>query len=134
MTRVWDRLFIGGIDDACEIAMSNPFGITTVITLSWEPVRARRDSINYLVFPVAEESPMPTPWLDPIIDAIWENIRWGTVALLSRTGTSRAPIIATAWIHAVGCMDIDAALADIGRLRNIEPSPILLRSVKQALK
>ena len=39
MTQVWDRLFIGGIDDACEIAELNPFGINTVITLYQQPVR-----------------------------------------------------------------------------------------------
>ena len=54
MTEVWDRLFIGGIDDALEIAELNPFGITTVITLCREPIRIRRGGVNYLNFPVVE--------------------------------------------------------------------------------
>ena len=134
MTPVWERLYIGGLGDAGEIARSNPFGITTVITLCREPLRARCDGVNYLGFPVVKRRPMSTRWLDPIIDALWENVRWDTVALLSRTGTSRAPIVAAAWMQAVGCKDIDAALKDIGRLRTIEPSPILLWSATRALR
>jgi hypothetical protein len=36
-------------------------------------------------------------------------------------------------MHVVGCKDIDAALADIGRLRTVEPNPILLECVKEEL-
>jgi protein-tyrosine phosphatase len=134
MTRVWDRLFIGGIDDALDIAESNPFGITTVIALCHEPIRIRRGGVNYMNFPVVEAHSMPTRWLDPIIDALWENIRWGKVLVVGNDGTSSASIIAAAWMHAVGCMDIDAALAYIGKFRNIEPSPFVLRSAKRALR
>jgi hypothetical protein len=37
-------------------------------------------------------------------------------------------------MHVVGCKDIDAALADIVRLRTVvEPNPILLEFVKEEL-
>lgn len=134
MTQVWDRLFVGGIGDALEIAESNPFGITTVITFCGDPIRIRRGGVNYLNFPVVESQSMPERWLDPIIDALFENIRWGRVLVANENGASSASIIAAAWIHAVGCKDIDAALTEIGKLRDIDPSPILLRSVKRALR
>lgn len=135
ITHVWEeRLHVGGLGNAGEIAKSNSFGITTVITLCREPVLQRRQGINYLTVPVVEARPMPSRWLEPIIDVLWENIRWGAVELMSHTGTSRAPVIAAAWMHTVGCEDIDAALKDIGRLRTIEPSPILLWSASRALK
>jgi hypothetical protein len=134
MTQVWDRLFIGGINDALEIAESNPFGIATVIALYREPVRIRRGGVNYLSFPVEEARPISAGQLDAILDALFENIRWGKVLVADGNGASTAPIIAAAWIHAVGCKDFDAALTEIGKLRNIEPSPILLRSAKRALK
>jgi protein-tyrosine phosphatase len=133
-TQVWERLFIGGIGDAEALAESNPFGITTVITLCRAAVRAKAEGINYLRFPIIDARPLPVGRLDAIVDALWENIRWGTVLLVSQSGTSRAPMIAAAWMHVVGCKDIDAALADIGRLRSIDPSPILLKSVRRALR
>jgi hypothetical protein len=134
VTQICDRLYIGGIGDALEIAESNAFGIATVITLCHEPIRIRRGGVNYLNFPVGEAHPMPTGWLGPMFDALFENIRWGRVLVAGIDGSRLAPVIAAAWIHAVGCKDIDSALSDIGKLRNIEPSPVLLRSAKQALK
>lgn len=49
MRCIWERLFIGGIDEALEGAKSNPFEIATVITLSHEPVHVGRDGVNYLI-------------------------------------------------------------------------------------
>ncbi len=42
--------------------------------------------------------------------------------------------MAAAWMTVVGCKNIDAALADLGKIRPIETSPVLLKSVKRALK
>lgn len=50
MTRMWNRFFIGGTDEALEVAESNPFKITTVIILSREPVHVRRDGVNYQIY------------------------------------------------------------------------------------
>jgi hypothetical protein len=134
MTQVWERLYIGGAGDAEALAESNPFGITAVISLCREAVRAKADDVNYLRFPVSDSRPIPVAQFDGIVDAQWENIRWGTVLLVSQSGTSRAPITAAAWMQVVGCKSIDAALGEIGTLRTVEPHPILLRSVKRALK
>jgi len=134
IVQVWDRLFVGGNGDAREIAESNPFGIATVIALCREPIRIRRGGVNYLNFHVEGAQPISAGQLDAILDALWENIPWGKVLVANRNGASTAPIIVAAWIHAVGCKDIDAALADIGKLHTFDPSPILLRSVKRALR
>jgi protein-tyrosine phosphatase len=56
---------------------------------------------------------------DTIIDAVSENIRWGTVLLHCGSGLSRAPIVTTAWIHVVGYKNIDGALEEIAGLRPI---------------
>lgn len=133
LTQVWERLFIGGLDDAEALADANPLGITTVITLCREAVPAKAKGINYLRFPMREAMPLPTGRFDGIIDALWENIRWGKVLIHSLSGADRAPVLAAAWMHAVGCKGIDAALADIGRLRTVKPDPALLQSVKRAL-
>jgi hypothetical protein len=44
---------------------------------------------------------------------------------------SRSPIMAAAWMHRSGNLDFEAAMRHIGGLRPmIDPSPILLRSVR----
>jgi len=134
MIQVWERVFIGGMRDAKALAQSNPLGIATVITVCRETVRAKAEGVNYLRFPIAEARSLPVGRFDGIIDALWENIRWGKVLVHSLTGLNRAPIVAAAWVHVVGCKGIDSALADIGKLRPVEPSPVLLRSVKRALR
>jgi protein-tyrosine phosphatase len=132
-TQVWERLFIGSLEDAESLAGSNPLDITTVVTLCRETVRKSAPGVNYLHFPVPDARPLPAGRFDGIIDALWENLRWGKVLIHSLAGASRSPIIAAAWMHVVGCKNIDAALADIGRLRTVEPSPILLSSIKEHL-
>jgi protein-tyrosine phosphatase len=122
------------MSDAETLAQSNPFGIATVITVCRETVRAKAEGVNYLHFPVPESQPLPVGRFDAIIDALWENVRWGKVLVHSAVGANRAPIIAAAWMHVVGCKNINAALVDIGTMRPVvEPSPVLLRSVKRAL-
>jgi hypothetical protein len=69
-----------------------------------------------------------------ILDPGVISILWGKVLVSDKDGADRALIIAAAWMHALGCMGINAALSDIGKLRIIEPNPILLRSAKRALK
>ena len=133
VTQVWERLFIVGIGDAEALAGSNPFGITTVVILCREKVQKFSPDANYLHYPVREARPIPVGHFDEIIDAMWENIRWGTVLLASQSGTTRAPLIAAAWMDCCGYKNIDAALAEIRTMRTIDPNPILLSSVKELL-
>ena len=133
VTQVWERLFIGGIGDAEALAESNPSKSPQWSPCAGREVQKGAPGINYLHFPLRDARPIPVGRFDEIIDALWENIRWGKVLIHSLAGASRSPIIAAAWMHVVGCKDIDAALADIGRLRTVEPNPILLESVKEEL-
>jgi protein-tyrosine phosphatase len=121
------------MEDAEALAESNPLGIATVITVCREAFRVRAEGVNYQHLPVPESRPLPVGRFDGIIDALWENIRWGKVLIHSLASANRAPVLAAAWMHAVGCKGIDAALADIGRLRTVKPDPALLQSVKRAL-
>ena len=75
----------------CGIAESNAFGITTVITLCHEPVRIRRGGVNYLNFPVGEVQTISAGQLDAILDAIWENIRWGRLLVADGNGARSGP-------------------------------------------
>jgi atypical dual specificity phosphatase len=135
MTRIWERLYVGGRDDAEHLFGSNPEGISTVISLCEEPVLQRRRDVNYLHIPIADATPVPVRQFDAILDAIAENIRWGVVLLHCGAGVSRSPIMAAGYMHAVGYKNIDAVLMEIAKLRpTIDPSPILVKSVKEHLR
>lgn len=135
MTQVWERLFIGGIADAEQLADANPSGITTVVSLSEIPVEAKRRDINYLHLPIEDDVLVPVRQFYGVMDAIRKNIRWGTVLLHCGVGVSRAPSLAAAYMDAVGCMGIDAAIKEIRQVRPfIHPSTELVESLKENLR
>lgn len=133
VTQLWERFFISAIDDAEGLAESNPLGITTVVTLCPERVPEEVKGIDCLYLPLLHNCPLPVGMFDEIIDVLWENIRWGKVLVQSLAGVNRAPIVAAAWMHVVGCKTIDAALIDIDELRSIKSNPVLLKSIKEHL-
>jgi len=135
MTLVWERLYIGGIADAEELADGNPHRITTVISLSEIPVERKRRGVSYRHLPIEDDEPVPVYQFDAIMDALSENLRWGTVLLHCGVGVSRAPSLAAAYMAAVGYKGIDAAIKEIRQLRPfIHPSSTLLNSIKEHLQ
>src|ERR1017187_7038884 len=135
MTQVWERLFIGGIADAEQLADAHPSGITTGVSLSEIPVEAKRRDIKYLHLPIEDDVPVPVRQFYGVMDAIRKNIRWGTVLLHCGVGVSRAPSLAAAYMDAVGCMGIDAAIKEIRQVRPfLHPSTELVESLKENLR
>jgi protein-tyrosine phosphatase len=134
-TQVWERLWVGCLSDAEELVAGNPHRITTVLSLSEIPVESKRRGVNYLHVPVADGEPVPARLLDGILNALSENIRWGTVLLHCAEGVSRAPSMAAAYIDSVGCKNIDAAIKEIRKVRPfVHPSSTLLKSIKGNLR
>jgi protein-tyrosine phosphatase len=135
MTQVWERLYIGSRDDAEHLIRENPHAITTVLSLCEDKVLRRNPSINYVHIPIADATPVSVGQFDAIIDAISENIRRGVVLVHCGAGVSRSAILTAGYMDVVGSKGIDAALVEIRKLRPIvNPSPILLKSVKEHLK
>jgi protein-tyrosine phosphatase len=135
MTQVWERLFIGGLADAEELADDNPDGITAVISLSEVAVRTRREDVKYVHLPIEDDKPVPIRQFYCIMDAIQKNIRWGTVLLHCGVGVSRASSLAAAYMAAVGFKNVDAAINDIRKARPfIHPSTVLVESLKEHLR
>jgi protein-tyrosine phosphatase len=135
MTQVWERLFIGGIADAEELAEGNPHRISTVVSLSEVAVRTRRENVKYVHLPFEDDKPVPIRQFYCIMDAIRKNIRWGTVLLHCGVGVSRAPSLAAAYMAAVGFKNVDAAINDIRKARPfIHPSTVLVESLKEHLR
>jgi|CZKZ01.1.fsa_nt_gi hypothetical protein len=135
MTHVWERLWLGSIRDAEELAVANPYLITAVISLCEGCVAAKRQAVCYVHIPIEDAEPVPGRKFNAIMNAIAKNIRSGTVLLHCSEGVSRAPSLTAAYMHRVGYSDIDSALAEIKRLRPFaNPSKTLFDSVKEHLK
>jgi protein-tyrosine phosphatase len=134
MTQIWERLFLGSLTEAEELADDNPDRITTVVSLSEVAVRTRREDVKYVHLPIEDDQPVPIHQFYIIMDAIRKNIRWGTVLLHCGVGVSRAPSLAAAYMAAVGYKGIDAALKEIRQVRPfIHPSTVLVESLKEHL-
>jgi protein-tyrosine phosphatase len=132
---VWERLWVGGLADAEQLEEGNPHHVSTVVSLSEIPVEVKRRGINYLHLPVEDEKPVPVYQFAAVMDAIAKSIRRGTVLLHCGVGVSRAPSFAAAYMDAVGCMGIDAAIKAIRKARPfIHPSRTLLNSLKENLR
>jgi protein-tyrosine phosphatase len=135
MTQIWDRLWVGSLVDAERLAKGNPNGINTVITLCEQCPASKQPGINYLQISIVDEEPVLVGQFDKVIDAISENIRWGTILVHCGVGISRAPSMAAAWMHAVGYKDIDAAIEEVRMKRPIiNPSRVLFNSIRRHLQ
>ena len=134
MTQIWERLWVGGLQDAVRLAKGNPNHIDTVISLCEQCITAKRQGVNYVHLPIQDESPLPAGQFDSIMDALTENIRWGKVLLHCGVGISRAPSLAAAYMDAVGYKNYDVAIEEIRQLRSIiNPSMILFKSIRRHL-
>jgi len=134
VTQIWERLWVGGLQDAVRLAKGNPNHIDTVISLCEQCITAKRQGVNYVHLPIQDESPLPAGQFDSIMDALTENIRWGKVLLHCGVGISRAPSLAAAYMAVVGYKGIDAAIEEIRQLRPIiNPSKILFESLRRHL-
>jgi len=134
-TRVWERLYLGSLVDAEKIARSNPFEITTVVSLCTQQVFSRGIGIHYIRIPVPDACPIAEPKFDLIMACINEGVRKGKVMLHCVSGVSRSPILAAAWMHQCGYRNFDLALKEIAELRPvIDPCAGLCASVKEHLQ
>ena len=135
MSRLCSRLYLGGIKDAERLAADNSAGITAVISLCAEEVVPKRRDVKYVRIPIDDARPISRPQFEAVMSAIAKHIRGGKVLLHCGAGMSRSPVMAASWIHRCGYLHIESALLEIAELRpTIDPSPTLLRSVKEHLK
>jgi protein-tyrosine phosphatase len=135
MTRIWERLYLGSLKDAAQLAAENPFGITAVLSLCSRKVPKRASLINYTCIPIAESRPISAREFEAVMGAISRGVRHGTLLIHCVAGINRSPVMTAAWLHRCGCLNLVAALLEIDRRRPmINPSPVLLRSVAEHLR
>lgn len=58
ITRIWQRLSVGSLQDAGHLASANPLGITTVLSLCPEEPLTKQESIKYVHIPIADSRPI----------------------------------------------------------------------------
>lgn len=135
MTRIWERLFIGSLQDAERLSHKNPCGIATVITLCEQCVKGKAAGVRYIHLPIEDDKAVPSDQFEAVMDSIAENIQDGTVLVHCALGLSRSPTLTAAYMHRVGYKHFNFAFAEIEQLRPIvEPSETLRSSVKESLE
>jgi len=133
VTNIWERIYLGSLEDAEQLARSNPRRITTVISLCQEPINHHTAKITYIRIPIWDTRPISAQKLEDIMFAMAIGVRRGNVLVHCLAGKSRSPIVVAAWLDRCGYAGIDKALSQIAELRDVAPSRILLASVKEAM-
>ena len=135
MTRILERLYLGGAGDADDLADSNPLGITAVVNVNTQPNKSKRAGIQYVHFPLDESETIPPRTFVPVIAALSQLIRTGKVLVHCEAGSSRAPVVAALYLHVVGYKNFDEALAEIKALRPVvSPSKSIIATAKAYLE
>ena len=133
MTKIWERLFLGSLKDAEQLARSNPHRITTVLSLCRQQAIHRAPKITYIHIPIPDARPISAQKFEDIMYAMAIGLRRGNLLVHCLEGMNRSPIVVAAWLHRCGYAGIDKALSEIAALRELAPSDTLLRSVKDLL-
>ena len=135
ITRIFERLYLSSADDADDLAVSNPLGITAVVNVKTQPNRSKRDGIQYVHFPIDESERILPGTFGPVTAALTQLIRTGKVLVHCEAGSSRAPVVAALYLHVVGYKNFDEALAEIKALRPVvSPSKSIIASAKAYLE
>jgi atypical dual specificity phosphatase len=135
ITSVWKRaLYIGSLKDAEQLASANPMKVAAVLSLCSEEIERKSPTIHYTRVPIADAQPISKQQFEEIMAAIEEGLQRGNLLIHCAAGYSRSPILAAAWMHRCGYLDFEIALQEIARLRpSIDPSPVLIESIKEEL-
>jgi atypical dual specificity phosphatase len=133
VTKIWERLYLGSLKDAEQLARSNPQGITTVVSLCREQIVHRTPKITYIHIPISDSRPISAQKFEDIMFAVAVGVRRGNLLVHCLAGKSRSPIVIAAWLDRCGYAGIDKALSQIAELRDLAPSDTLLASVKEVL-
>ena len=134
MTKIWERLYVGSLKDAEQLARSNPQPIATVVSLCQEQSVQRAPEIVYIHIPIADARPISAQKFEDIMFAIAIGLRQGTVLVHCQQGMNRSPILVAAWMDRCGYAEIDKALSEIAKQRDLASSRTLLTSVRSLLR
>ncbi|MGD0510010.1 MAG: dual specificity protein phosphatase [Terriglobales bacterium] len=116
------------------LPLQTPTAINAVLSLCPEEIMQRSHLIDYMHIPIPDSQPISTRQFEAVMAAIERGLQRGNLLIHCAAGFSRSPIVAAAWMHRCGHLNFEAALQEIAELREIDPSPILLKSIKENLR
>ena len=113
VTKIWERLYLGSLKDAEQLARSNPQRITTVVSLCRQQAIHRAPKITYIHIPIPDARPISAQKFEDIMYAMAIGVRRGKLLVHCLEGRNRSPILIAAWLHRCGYAGIDKALSEI---------------------
>jgi hypothetical protein len=134
VTKIWERLYLGSLKDAEQLARSNPQRIATVVSLCRQQTVQRAPKIIYIHIAIPDAHPISVQKFEDIMFAMAIGVRRGNLLLHCLQGMNRSPILMAAWMDRCGYAGIDKALSEIAELRDLAPSRTLLTSVQDLLR
>ena len=134
MTRIWERLYLGSLKDAEQLARSNPRRIATVVSLHEDQAIQRAPKLTYMHIPIEDARPISLQKFEDIMFAIAIGVRRGNLLVHCLQGMNRSPIMIAAWMDRCGYAEFEKALSEIAKLRDLAPSRTLLTSVRGYLR
>ena len=96
MTKIWERIYLGSLKDAEQLARSNPQRITTVVSLCREQSVHRAPKITYIHIPIPDSRPISAQKFEDIMFAMAIGVRRGNLLVHCLAGMSRSPILIAA--------------------------------------
>lgn len=131
----FERLFVGDIRAAGQLAKVNPVRIRTVVSVCEEKIEVRGEGIAYLQISIRDTHPVPFEKIDQVINAIARNIPAGPVLIRCAGGMSRSPVMTAVYFDLGRWRTFDELLRQLSAVRTVvDPSPILMRSAREYLR
>jgi protein-tyrosine phosphatase len=134
VTRIWERLYLGSLKDAEQLARSNPRRIATVVSLCKDQALHRAAKLSYMHIQIEDARPISQQKFEDIMFAIALGVRRGNLLVHCLQGMNRSPIMIAAWMDRCGYAEVEKALSEIAELRDLAPSRALLTSVRRHLR
>jgi len=142
VSKIYDRLYVGGYIQASHLSTENPLGITAVLDVStaaaWERSEpyTEAEGIIYRHIPFSDGEDIPEKEFWECLGYLKETYDAGHIVLVHcAAGISRSVVLMASFMHYAGIMDFPEALKCIKKRRKIaSPHVNILTSAKKILK
>jgi dual specificity phosphatase 12 len=136
ISKIYNRLFVGGYVQAAKLSRSNPFGIQAVLDVSTEPPYEEARGVVYAHIPFNDGEGVPPEKFWACMRFLFEQYKQGhTILIHCAAGISRSVTITAAFLHYVHIMEFNAALDLVRQRRPIaNPNVAVLSSVRKLLR
>jgi protein-tyrosine phosphatase len=136
LSKITERLFVGNVCNAANLAEENPHKITAVLNVSTEPPYTKHADIVYLHIPFHDGHEIPPRAFAECLAFMkfcYENGH--NILVHCAAGMSRSPTILASFMHYVGLHQFDLALEEIRKHRPVVmPAPAIIASSRRWLR